>query len=206
MTAVLKRAQEIQTLASKKKVSDRARRCLVTGEMKPRAEMIRFVVGPDNAVVPDFSENLPGSGLWVTATLESVQQAAKKNLFKATRPALTFAEDVAKLLRKRCLEFLGLAKGAGVAVLGESQTDAALRADKLALYLHAPDATRALNNPHSIAECEIFSREEMGAAFGYDQIVYAGIAPHGLAEKIKLEIQRLRSMTFISPSAGKNEG
>jgi uncharacterized protein len=206
MTAVLKRAQGKKKPASEKKISACARRCLVSGEMKPRAEMIRFVIGPDNTVIPDLSENLPGSGLWVTASKESVQQAAKKNLFKATRPAITLAEDVARLLRKRCLEFLGLAKGAGIAVLGESQTEAALRANKLALFFHAPDATRVLDNKNSIAECEIFSRDEMGAAFGYDQIVYAGIAPHGLTDKIKLEIKRLQSMTFISPIAGKNEG
>lgn len=174
----------------------------MTGEMKPRAEMIRFVIGPENAVVPDLSENLPGAGLWVTANPESIRQAAKKNLFKAARPSDALPDDVANLLRRRCLTFLGLAKGAGIAVLGESQTEAALRAGKLALYLHAPDATRALDNRLSISECDLFSRLEMGAAFGYDQIVYAGIAPHGLAEKLKLEINRLQSMC----SARKNEG
>ena len=184
---------------------DGARRCLVAGEMKPRAEMVRFVIGPDNSVVPDLSENLPGHGLWVTATPDAIHLAVKKNLFakvaKATaHPAMTLAEDVTRLLRKRCLEFLGLAKGAGIAVLGEGQTESALRANKLALYLHAPDATRVLDNRNSIAECEIFSRHEMGAAFGYDQIVYVGISPHGLAEKLKLEIKRLQSMMILPVS------
>ena len=162
--------------------------------------MIRFVIGPDQSVVPDLAENLPGHGLWVMATPESVRLAVKKNLFakgarETARPAVDLAEIVARLLRKRCLDFLGLAKGAGIAVLGESQTEAALRARKLALYLHAPDATRMLDNRSAVAECDSFSRGEMGAAFGYDQIVYAGIGPHGLTEKLKLELNRLRSMT-----------
>ncbi len=176
--------------------------------MKPRAEMIRFVIGPDQAVVPDLSENLPGHGLWVTATPDAIQLAVKKNLFakaaqEPARPAVSLVADVARLLRKRCLEFLGLAKGAGIAVLGESQTEAALRARKLALYLHAPDATRVLDNHTAIAECDLLSRDEMGAAFGYDQIVYAGVAPHGLTEKLKLELNRLRSMNL---TIEKNEG
>jgi uncharacterized protein len=207
MTAVLELALQQMEIASGKKTPEGARRCLATGEMKPRAEMIRFVIGPENSVVPDLSENLPGAGLWVTATPEFIRQAAKKNYFakaakRTARPALTLAEDVARLLRKRCLEFLGLAKGAGIAVLGETQTETALRAGKLALYIHAPDATRILDNRNSIAECDIFSRDEMGAALGYAQIAYAGIAPHGLTEKLKLEIKRLQSMT----STGKNEG
>ena len=205
MTAVLKRARKKAVTATETKVSEGARRCLVTGESRPRAEMIRFVISPENTVVPDLSEKLPGSGLWVTATPESVQQATKKKLFGAARPALTLAADVARLLRKRCLEFLGLAKGAGITTLGETQTAAALRANKLALYLHASDATRVLDNRNSIPECALFSRDELGAAFGYDQIAYAGIAPHGLTKKVLLEIKRLQSMTVL-PIVGKSEG
>jgi predicted RNA-binding protein YlxR (DUF448 family) len=163
--------------------------------------MIRFVIGPDKTVVPDLSENLPGHGLWVTATPDCVQMAVKKNLFakaakEQARPAADLPEIVTRLLRKRCLEFLGLAKGAGIAVLGEAQTEAALRAGKIDLYIHAPDATRVLDNRHAKPECDLFSREEMGSALGYAQIVYAGIVPNKLTNKLKREINRLRTMTL----------
>ena len=205
MTAVIKLART----KTHKDAPDGARRCLVTGEMKPRAELIRFVIAPDKTVVADFSEKLPGHGLWVTATTDSIQTATKKNLFaKAAKeqahPAPDLADTVAKLLRKRCLEFLGLAKGAGIAVLGESQTEAALRARKLGLFLHAPDATRTLDNRLGIAECTLFSRDEMGAAFGYDQIVYAGLGFHGLTEKLKLELTKLQSMTDCDETGKTN--
>ncbi|MDD3371190.1 MAG: DUF448 domain-containing protein [Alphaproteobacteria bacterium] len=202
MTAVMQQAH------TEEAASDGMRRCLVSGEMKPRAEMIRFVIGPEGAVVPDLAEKLPGRGLWVYATAEAVRLAAKKNLFSraakskaSVSPAL--AETVTNLLRKKCLDLLGLAKGAGIAVLGETQTEAALRAGEIALYMHAADAKAALDNRHSASECELFSREEMGSAFGRGQIVYAGLKPHGLTEKMKVEISRLRSM--IGPN-GENEG
>lgn len=184
---------------SEKKLSDALRRCLASGEMKPRAAMIRFVIGPDNAVVPDLAENLPGTGLWVTASHDAVSLAAKKNAFaKAAqhpaKPAPDLAAQTARLLHTRCLSFLGMAKGAGIATLGEQQTEAALRDRKLALYFRAPDAGRMLDNRHTITECTIFSRDEMGAAFGYDQIVYAGLAPHGLTDKLKRELTRLHTM------------
>jgi len=203
MTAVIKLARN----KTEKDAPDGARRCLATGEMKPRAELIRFVIAPDQSVVPDLSENLPGHGLWVTATPEAIQLAVKKNLFaKAAKepahPAPDLADSVAILLRKRCLTFLGLAKGAGIAVLGESQTESALRAKKLGLYLHAPDATRTLDNRLAITECSLFSRDEMGAAFGYDQIVYAGLGFHGLTEKLKRELNRLQNMIPVEKNVG----
>jgi len=200
MTAVLTHAENRQTLASESKASDALRRCLASGEMKPRAEMIRFVIGPDKSVVPDLAENLPGTGMWVTVSADAVTLAAQKNLFaKAAqtkaKPAPDLAAQVAQLLRTRCLNLLGMAKGAGIAVLGESQTEAALRDNKLALYFRAADASRTLDNRHNTTECTIFSRDEMGAAFGYDQIVYAGLALHGLTTKIKRELSRLYDMT-----------
>ena len=203
MTAVIKLARN----KTEKDAPDGARRCLATGEMKPKAEMIRFVIAPDQSVVPDLSENLPGHGLWVTATPDAIHLAVKKNLFaKAAKepahPALDLADTVAVLLRKRCLTFFGLAKGAGIAVLGETQTESALRAKKLALFLHAPDATRSLDNRNAITECDLFSRDEMGAAFGYDQIVYAGLGFHGLTEKLKLELNRLQHMIPVEKNVG----
>jgi len=208
MKAVSKRADGRKSAPrSEVKASDTERRCLASGEMKPRSEMIRFVIAPDQSVVPDLSENLPGHGLWVTTSVDAIQLATKKNLFakaakEPAQPALDLADMVTRLLRRRCCDLLGLAKGAGIAVLGEAQTESALRARKLGLLLRAPDATRALDNRYAITECTLLSRDEMGATFGYDQIVYAGLSPHKLTEKLKQELSRLHSMISVE----KNEG
>lgn len=208
MTAVTRHADEKATARVRKDAeSPHLRKCLATGEMKPRAELVRFVIGPDQAVVPDLAENLPGTGLWVSASAELITQAAKKNLFAkaaqtAAKPAADLAAQTEKLLRARCLSLLGLAKSAGAATLGEAQTEAALRAGELDLFLHAPDAGRTLDNRRGTTACALFSREELGDALGFAQIVYAGLAPHGLTQKLKREIDRLQGLTIL----GKNEG
>lgn len=204
MTAVLKQAR---TDSTEKNFSEGERRCLVSGAMKPRAEMIRFVIGPEAVVVPDLSEKLPGSGMWVSARQDLIQDAAKKNLFAKfskteAHPSKTLAQDVAALLRKRCLQLLGLAKGAGITILGEAQTEAALRAGKLALHLHADDAARALDNRRGVPLCGLFSRLELGEALGFEQLVYAGLTAHGLTEKLIREIGRLQLMTTSEKSEG----
>ena len=43
------------------------RRCIVTRERLPKERMIRFVVGPDRALVPDLAARLPGRGIWLSA-------------------------------------------------------------------------------------------------------------------------------------------
>src|ERR1700744_830485 len=110
MTAVLERKDKAP---AETKVSER--KCLVSGELKTRESLIRFVIGPDQAVVPDLAENLPGHGMWVSADAASIALAARKNLFakaaqSPAKPAADLAAQTAALMRQRCLSLLGLAK------------------------------------------------------------------------------------------------
>src|SRR6266705_5923939 len=56
------------------------RLCIVTRTVKPVAELIRFVVGPDG-IVPDLKRKLPGRGVWVTATRAAVSAAVERKAF-----------------------------------------------------------------------------------------------------------------------------
>jgi len=57
------------------------RSCALTREVMPVGEMVRFVIGPDDAVVPDVKRKLPGRGLWITGTGAAVSEAVKRNVF-----------------------------------------------------------------------------------------------------------------------------
>ena len=48
-----------------RETADTVRRCAVTRALRPKDELIRFVFGPDGAVVPDLKEKLPGRGVWL---------------------------------------------------------------------------------------------------------------------------------------------
>ena len=60
-----------------KERDDAERKCIVTGEVQPKAGLIRFVVGPDNQVVPDILDKLPGRGMYVTADRAVLEEARK---------------------------------------------------------------------------------------------------------------------------------
>lgn len=184
--------------------SDGERRCLVSGEMLPKENMMRFVIGPDHNVVPDLAQNLPGRGLWVKADREALEQAVRKNLFAraAQSDAVTaenFVDQVQELLRRRCLDYMGLACRSGIVVLSEMSVEAALKGGKLALLLLADDAKHDLSNyAHDTDVCSLFNRQELGSAFGYAQSVYVGLKPHAITARLKLDLARLQSMTDFS--------
>lgn len=178
------------------------RRCLVGGETLPKDRMIRFVVGPGDVVVPDLAEDLPGRGLWVRADRDSITAAAQKSLFAkaAKAPAKAMPElatQVIDLLRARCLSFIGLAKAAGAAVLGEEMVRDGLRGRKLSFLLLADDAKADLDTA-DMPVSRLFTRDELGNALGYAHIVYAGFKPHGITRRLQGEIRRLTDL--LTPS------
>src|SRR5437879_826577 len=57
------------------------RLCAATGEARCIDLMIRFVLGPEGAVVPDVKRRLPGRGLWVTASRSALELAIRRKSF-----------------------------------------------------------------------------------------------------------------------------
>jgi len=59
----------------------RRRKCLVTKEVYPSSELVRFVCGPDGTIVPDVAAKLPGRGCWVYAGRQILEKAVKEKIF-----------------------------------------------------------------------------------------------------------------------------
>ena len=51
------------------------RRCIVTRAERSPNDLIRFVVDPQGAVVPDVARKLPGRGVWVLTTVAGVKSS-----------------------------------------------------------------------------------------------------------------------------------
>ena len=179
-----------------------ARRCLVTGEVLPKEDLIRFVLDPESHVVPDLAQKLPGRGLWISADREAIETAAKKNLFskaakKSVKVDAALADQVAVLLHKRCLNSLGLARRSGLAVCGQPQVEQELKSKKLRLLFIADNAGSnplAGRDSQNIAVSRKFNRDELGAALGHEQLVYIGLKAHALTEKLKIDLAHLEKI------------
>jgi uncharacterized protein len=107
------------------------RMCAVTRQVLPIDELIRFVVSPQSEVLADLKRKLPGRGLWVTASRQTVAEAVKRHQFskgfkREVRVAPTLAADTEALLVRGAIEALAMAAKAGQVVAGFSKVEGAL--------------------------------------------------------------------------------
>ena len=168
--------------------------------------MIRFVRGPDGDAVPDLEEKLPGRGAWVVADREALAQMQKRNpfarAFKAeTRLADDLPEVLVRLLRRKCLELLGLARSAGQVVTGLEKVTAHAMTRPVGVMVVSSDAgpgavEKATRLAGSAPVIDCFDRDELGLALGLDNMVHAAIAPGRLAARFLREVERLSGVQY----------
>jgi len=120
------------------------RMCAVSREVRPIGELIRFVVSPQGEVVPDLKRKLPGRGLWVTASRQTVAEAVRRNQFskgfkREIRAQPTLPADTEALLVRSATEALAMAAKARQVVSGFSKVEGALAQGQAQALIHASD-------------------------------------------------------------------
>jgi predicted RNA-binding protein YlxR (DUF448 family) len=185
------------------------RTCVVTRTQRAPERLIRFVIASDTTVVPDLDRRLPGRGLWVSATRGAVERAVKTNAFARAlrgpaRAAPELPELIERLLAKRALEALSLARKAGLVVTGFAKIEAAILRGKVAALVHARDAardgvrkldgkylavSRQLNRPTEIVTA--FSVAELSLAIGQPNVVHAALEEGGASAHFLSAAKRL---------------
>jgi len=181
------------------------RKCIASGEVKQKQDMLRFVVGPDDQVVFDAKGKLPGRGLWLSAKLDMLEIATAKNKFaKAARAKVrvadNLADEVVRQLRTGCLNRVGLARRAGVLTQGYEKVRAALKTKPKGVLLEASDG--ALDGREKITRlapdvsvAALFTAEELGQAIGRDNAVHALIEPGKMADAFLCDARKLAGVT-----------
>ncbi|SMH55557.1 RNA-binding protein [Azospirillum agricola] len=187
------------------------RRCIVSHAVQRKDGMIRFVIAPDGEVVPDLEESLPGRGLWVTADRAALAKAMGKSVFaKAARRAVRVPPDLAerleRLLERRCLNGLGLARRAGHVLAGYEKVREALKVNQVgragpppALLVEAADGSldqrgKVTALAPSLPVIDLFASADLAAALGRDHAVHAVVARGRLAKGLARDAARLKGL------------
>ena len=186
------------------------RQCAVSRAHKPPEELIRFVAGPDGAIVPDLARRLPGRGVWVDATREAVAVAARKGAFaRSLKRQISVPPDlpamVERLMARRLADALSIAKKAGLVVAGFAKVDELITRQRAAVLVHAADAAadgvaKLDRKFKALADVEGKSapiiREltsaEMSLAMGRPNVIHAAAAGGGATHRLIEEARRLR--------------
>lgn len=175
------------------KKSGPERLCVVTREVKPVDELLRFVAAPDGSVVPDLKRNLPGRGLWITATRDTLADAVKRKSFakgfkQDIRTGADLVTQTDSLLERSALDVLAIAGKAGQVVAGFSKVEAAIGRSQVLAILHAKDAAqdgvRKLNaalhrrfaeEAGNILTISDFASQQLDLALGRANVVHAAL-------------------------------
>lgn len=197
----------------------RERRDVVSGEVMDEARLVRFVAGPGGVVTPDLARKLPGRGLWVAAERASVEQAARKNLFsRAAKAKLNappdLADQVERLLKKRLLDGLGLARRAGDLISGFEKVATAIASGKAAWLVEACDGARdgrrkmlavARKSPAPPRLIGLFSSEELGLALGGENVIHTAFLAGRGADRWTSDVLRLSGFCPLLPESWREE-
>ena len=121
--------------------------CAATGCVRPVIDMIRFVVSPDGLVVADLKRNLPGRGIWVTATRQALRTAVARKAFgrgfkRDVQVAPDMVEATERMLEQGALGALAMAHKAGRVAIGFAKTEQALNRVRVVALIHAAEAAR----------------------------------------------------------------
>lgn len=182
---------------------DPERRCIVTGEVQPKAGLIRFVVGPEGTVVPDILEKLPGRGLWVSAERSVLETALAKGRFsRAARQKVVvpdaLLDEVERQLAQRVIGLIALARKAGLAVCGFEKVKGWLSGGApVRVLLQASDGSERgktkLWTPTGARYFGCLTAQELGLAFGRQSVIHGALATGGLSNRVVEEASKLKA-------------
>jgi predicted RNA-binding protein YlxR (DUF448 family) len=179
------------------------RMCIVTREVMDESQLIRFVRGPDGAVVPDLNRKLPGRGVWVGLSRSKVAEAVKRRAFNRglgeVAAGTDLADQVGGLLRKAALSYISLAKKAGEAVAGAAKVEEMVASGRARCVIHAREAAQngrqkidSLSGP-GVETLSLFTSIELDLAFGRANVIHAAVAKGGLAQKLLQAVRRVEA-------------
>jgi predicted RNA-binding protein YlxR (DUF448 family) len=199
------------------------RMCALTRVEKPVAELIRFVLGPDDVLVPDTEAKAEGRGVWLSLNRELVAEAVKKKVFaRSLKTEVKLPDDLPALtqlrLEQRYLSALGMARKAGQLTFGATKVQSLIRTGDLIALITATDAAedgrskmvgplKALHyaaaeeeiEGFEVPHFELLSSEQMGLALGLENVIHAALT-RGAAAQAAVEKARRLALYTAKPT------
>ncbi|MFL6860013.1 MAG: DUF448 domain-containing protein [Sphingomicrobium sp.] len=204
------------------------RTCVLSRRTAPREELVRLALSPDGEVAPDVRARAPGRGAWIgvgraqldTANSKGKLKAALQRAFKSNGVTVPpdLGERTEQALRQAALDRLGMEARAGNLINGAEKIEAAARAGKVCLLIHAADAgedgRRRLDQAwrvggggsQKLIQGMIFPepRTILSLAVGRENVVHVALTDPAAASRVAHALVRWRA--FTGPDRGLEGG
>jgi uncharacterized protein len=202
------------------KAARTARLCVVTREIRPIEEMIRFVLGPDGTVVPDLKRKLPGRGVWVTARRTILADAVARGAFRrGFKSDVTVSKDlpltVERLLEQSVLDALAIARKAGEVIAGFTKVEMAVATQRIIALLRAREASedgqrkiaaavrqRFSEDAEKIVTISTFTSAQLDLALSRANVVHAALLAGRAGDTVLVRWSLLDRFRTTDPGEG----
>jgi uncharacterized protein len=206
MTAQTRQGEDNSELDNGPRTRGPDRLCVATRVVRPVADLIRFVVGPNGEAIPDIKCRLPGRGVWVTATREALDDAVKRKAFargfkRDVRLPADLSTRTEELLRQATLDALAMAGKSGLVAAGFAKAATALERDDAVALLHAAEASsdgvRKLDaiprrGDRTLPVIEFLASAELDLALGRANVVHAALLAGPASDTFLARSRRLQ--------------
>ena len=215
---MLATVHDVETDTGPKRLAPGAERlCVATRTVRPVADMIRFVVGPDGTVVPDLKRRLPGRGVWITASRLAVAEAVRRKAFargfrRDVKVGADLVEGLEGLMERAALDALSIAHKAGLVAAGFTKVEAALAAGPVVAVLHACDASAdgirklaaaARRRLADGTECPVvidaFTSMQLDLALGRSNVIHAALLAGSASDGFLARYRSLERYRTVGP-------
>ena len=182
------------------KLETEDRKCILTGIVKDKSELLRFTLLPGGLIVPDFKRKLPGRGIYVSNSKKLLELAVNKHLFAKVTKGKAHVDEalvpmVETLLKKKCFDMLNLARKAGQFVSGFEKVKEAVAKNKAAFLMEALDAgedghQKILTVADGLEVLALFYVEELDKALDKVNTVHSVLLKGDMAKAVYRELKR----------------
>ncbi len=180
------------------------RKCIFTGQILPKAELLRFVVLKDGTFLPDFGKKLPERGVYLSNSKRLLTELTqlKKPLNKILHTDVIIGADipqiVEQILSKKGLEAINLARKAGALILGFEMVSEALHKGKADAVIIAADAgadgKQKLFDATKGTECYIlYDTNTLSQALNRDNTVYLAVKKGAVSAMVRGALQKYQT-------------
>ena len=189
------------------KLSGPQRKCVITGKIADKADLIRFVASPDGELVADTDNKLGGRGVWVSSVRETIEHAILGNRFsrhlkQAVQISDNFLDNLDRRLADQLIARLSIMRKAGVLVIGGGK----LRSQAFLTGLLIANDASPRETQQLINSCRPDWIEKgipsawLGQISGRTSVAYAGVlrsaslAEGQLETLLRIELRRWRGI------------
>jgi predicted RNA-binding protein YlxR (DUF448 family) len=174
-----------------------------------KADLLRFVLAPDQTLVPDILAKLPGRGAYTCVNKNCLKEALKRNQFsRAFKVSVTvsdangYVESLTEKLEDRVASYVALANKAGKVISGSDMVADAIKKKSTGLVLIAADVSVeigqkiAYNASRASIPCYYaLTRDRIGALIGKGLRSAVAIQPGDFVAVVMKEIERFRNFS-----------